>query len=156
MRFDDSSTREERRSTDRLILIRNIFESVVGAFRQMSTEHLTLDEALEAFRGRCGFVHYMPKKPAKYGIKLQCLCDAKTNYICNMKVYVGKQPEGPFQLSNKPHDITLRMVSPIFGTGRNLTTDKWYTSVSLAEDLLKMKVTLVGTMRKINRTFHQK
>ena len=150
MRFDDSNTREERRLTDRLAPIRNIFESVVGAFRQMysPTEHLTLDEALEAFRGRCCFVQYMPKKPAKYGIKLQCLCEAKTNYICNMEVYVGKQPEGPFQLSNKPHDITLRMVSPIVGTGKNLTTDNWYTSVPLAEDLLKKKVTLVGTMRK--------
>ena len=44
--------------------------------------------------------------------------------------------------------FTLRMVSPIAGTGRNLTTDNWYTSVPLAEDLLKMKVTLVGTMKK--------
>ena len=40
------------------------------------------------------------------------------------------------------------MVSPIVGTGRNLTTDNWYISVPLAEGLLKMKVTLVGTMRK--------
>ena len=58
MRFDDSNTREERRSTDRLVPICNIFESVVGAFRQMysPTEHLTLDEALEAFRDRCCFV----------------------------------------------------------------------------------------------------
>ena len=150
MRFDDSNTRKERRSTDRLAPIRNIFESVVRAFRQMYSpkEHLTLDEALEAFRGRCSFVQYIPKKPAKYGIKLKCLRDAKTNYICKMEVYVGKQPEGPFQLSNKPHDITLRMVSPIVGTGRNLTTDNCYTSIPLAEDLLKMKVTLVGTMRK--------
>ena len=44
--------------------------------------------------------------------------------------------------------FTLRMVSSIVGTGRNLTTDNWYTSVPLAEDQLKMKVTLVGTMRK--------
>ena len=65
-----------------------------------------------------------------------------------MEVYVGKQPEGPFQLFNKSYDITLRMVSPIVGPGRNLTTDNWYTSVSLAEDLLKMKVNLVGTTRK--------
>ena len=54
----------------------------------------------------------MPKKPAKYGLKLQCLCDAKTNYTCNMEVYAGKQPDGPFQLSNKPHDVTMRLTAP--------------------------------------------
>ena len=146
MRFDDSTTREERRSADRLAPIRDIFESVVASFRQMysPTEFVTLDEALEPFRGRCGFVQYMPKKPAKYGLKLQCLCDANTNYTCNMEVYAGKQPNGP----NKPHGITMRLTAPIFGTGRNLTTDNWYTSVPLAEDLLKNKITLVGTMQK--------
>ena len=72
MRFDDNTTREERRSTDRLAPIRDIFKSVVASFRQMHSpaEFVTLDEALEAFRGRCGFVQYMPKKPAKYGLKL--------------------------------------------------------------------------------------
>ena len=65
-----------------------------------------------------------------------------------MEVYAGKQPDGPFQLSNKPHDITMRLTAPIFGTSRNLTTDNWYTSVPLAEDLLKNKITLVGTMKK--------
>ena len=35
MRFYDGTTREERRSTDRLAPIRNIFESVVAAFCQM-------------------------------------------------------------------------------------------------------------------------
>ena len=87
MRFDDSTTKE-RRSTDRLAPIRDIFESVVASFRQMysPTEFVTLDEALEPFRGRCGFVPYLPKKPAKYGLKLQCLCDVNTNYTCNMEV----------------------------------------------------------------------
>ena len=102
MQFDDSTTREKRCLTDRVAPIRNIFESIVAAFCKMyrPTEHLTLDEALEAFRGRCCFVHYRPKKPARYGIKMKCLCDANTNYICNIEVYVGKQREGPFQFSN--------------------------------------------------------
>ena len=144
MRFDVSATRHEQRATDRLAAIRDIFDRVVGAFRQIynSTEYLTLDKGLEGFRGRCGFVQYMALKPAKYGIKLQCLCDAKTNYICIIEVYPGKQPDGPFQLSNKPRDdITMQLARPIFGSGRNLTTDNWYTSVPLAENLLKNKVT---------------
>ena len=65
------------------------------------------------------------------------------NYTRNMEVYAGKQQDGSFQLSNKPHDITMRLTAPIFGTGRNLTTDNWYTRVPLAEDLLKNKITYI-------------
>ena len=52
-------------ATDRLAAIRDIFDRVVAAFRWMYnlTEYLTLNEALEGFRGRCGFVQYMPMKP---------------------------------------------------------------------------------------------
>ena len=64
-----------------------------------------------------------------------------------MEVYAGKQPDGPFQLS-RPHDTTLRLTAPIFGTSRNFTTDNWYESVPLTEDLLKNEITLVGTMKK--------
>ena len=128
------------------------FVSAVAAFRQIysPTEHLTLYKVLEAFRCRCRFVQYMPRKPAEYGIKLQCPCDdAETNYICNVEVYAGKQSNSPFQLFNGPHDVTLRLTAPIFGTGRNLTTDNdWYTSIPLAEDFLENKINLVGTMKK--------
>ncbi|CAI9721400.1 Hypothetical predicted protein [Octopus vulgaris] len=131
MRFD------EQRATDRLAPIRDIFERVVAVFRQTYnlTEHLTLDEAQEVFRGRCGFVQNMLLKPTKYGIKLQCLSDAQINYICNMEMHPGKQPDGPFQLSNKPYDIKLR---------QRLI----YHCVPLAENFLKNKETLVGTMKK--------
>ena len=109
------------------------FESVVAACRQMYSppQHLSFDKALGAFRGRCGFVQYMPKNSAKYGIKLQCLYNAKINCICNVGVYAGKQPDGFFQLFNRPHDITLRLTAPIFGTGRTLITDNWYTNAAL-------------------------
>lgn len=63
-----------------------------------------------------------------------------------MEADSGKQPDDPFRLSNKPHDVTLCLAAPIFGTGRNLTTDNWYTSLPLATNLLKRKV--VEAMKK--------
>ena len=42
----------------------------------------------------------------------------------------------------------MRLAVPIFGSSCDLTTDNWYTSVLLAEDRMKNKVTLVGTMRE--------
>jgi hypothetical protein len=41
----------------------------------------TNDEQLAGFRGRCKFCMYVPKKPAKYGIKTHALTDATVWYI---------------------------------------------------------------------------
>lgn len=70
----------------------------------------------------------MPNKPAKYGIKMFVLADAKTHYVNSFEIYCGLQPEGPFRVSNTPTDIVLRLVDHIAGSNRNLTTDNWYTS----------------------------
>src|SRR5215510_13837214 len=40
-------------------------------------------------------------------------------------------------LSNSPADIVERIISPISGSGRNVTVDNWFTSVPLEMKLLK-------------------
>ncbi|KAJ4430204.1 hypothetical protein ANN_22414 [Periplaneta americana] len=95
LRFDDSNTRQERRSVDKLAPIRSLFEQIVQKCSENFTvsEYVTIDEMLESFRGR--------------------------------------------------------MVQPISGSRRNVTTDNWFTSVSLADELLTThKLTLVGKLRK--------
>lgn len=79
------------------------------------------------------------------------LCDALTFYTSNIEIYCGKQPNGPFALSNTPSNIVDRLIDPIENSGRNLTVDNWYPSVPLADNLLKRKITLVGTLKK-NKT----
>lgn len=53
---------------------------------------------------------YMPNKPAKFGIKIIIVVDVKFpyKYIYNFEIYmyVGAQPEGPFQSSNIVMDYT--------------------------------------------------
>ena len=68
-----------------------------------------------------------------------------------MEVYCGKQPTGPHEVSNSPADIVERLISHLKGTCRNLTTDNWYTSYTLAMSLLQGKITLVGTLKKNKR-----
>lgn len=41
---------------------------------------MTIDEKLEALRGRCNLVQCIPNKPAKYGIKMFILCDSQTYF----------------------------------------------------------------------------
>ncbi|XP_039298345.1 uncharacterized protein LOC120354770 [Nilaparvata lugens] len=69
-------------------------------------------------------------------------------YTMKMEIYAGKQPAGPYCLSNKPTDVVRRMVEPIVGTGRNITADNWFTDVDLVDELRKKKLSYVGTLRK--------
>lgn len=153
IRFDDVRNRSERQAIDRLAPIREVFELFVqNCIKCFSpSEYVTIDEQLIKFRGRCPFRVYLPNKPAKYGLKIFALVDSKMRYTYNMEVYCAKQPEGPFQISNSPSDVVKRLMSTLMNSGRNLTTDNWYTSIPLANDLLKEKITLVGTLRKNKR-----
>ena len=136
IRFDNKADRPQRQVSDRLAAIRRIFESFVDNCKKNYCigELMTIDETLVPFRGRCGFIQYIPNKPAKYGIKLFALCDAKMFYTANLEIYCGKQPDGPYSVSNKPADIVKRLVEPSKGKNRNLTTDNWYTSYLLTKN----------------------
>lgn len=106
---------------------------------------------LIAFRGRCSFIQYIPSKPAKYGLKVFVLCDAKIFYVNNLEVYCGKQPEGKYNLPNTPTEIVLRLLENVKGSNRNLTCDNWYSSYPLAKELLHHKVTMTETLKKNKR-----
>ncbi|XP_022183154.1 piggyBac transposable element-derived protein 4-like [Myzus persicae] len=129
LRFDDRETRAERRVIDKLAPIRTTFDLFLKNINQNYnlSEYTTIDEMLHPFRGRCQWIQYIPSKPAKYGIKMFALCDAKTFYTSKIEIYVGKQPPGTYEVSNSPIDIVKRLVTPIENSKRNLTTDNWYT-----------------------------
>lgn len=154
IRFDDSTTRNERRQLDKLAPIRHIFDSMNSNCRKHYSigEHTTIDEMLEPFRGRCPFRQYIKSKPSKYGIKIFALADAKTFYCSNMEVYCGNQPDGPYKVSNAASEVVLRLIQPISNSGRNVTVDNFFTSVPLANKLSQdHKLSLVGTLRKNKR-----
>eukprot|EP00102_Acyrthosiphon_pisum_P018217 XP_008189893.1 PREDICTED: piggyBac transposable element-derived protein 4-like [Acyrthosiphon pisum] len=116
------------------------------------SEYTCIDEKLQAFRGKCSFRQYIPSKPAKYGIKIFALCDNLNFYTGNLEIYAGTQPDGPFKVDNGAASVVKRLIQPISKTGRNVTTDNWFTSVELANDLQKThKLSLLGTLRKNKR-----
>ncbi|GBP44057.1 PiggyBac transposable element-derived protein 4 [Eumeta japonica] len=95
LRFDDSTTREERLKEDALAPISDMFNKFISNSQSQYTPgpYLCVDEMLLPFRGRCKFI-YMPQKPAKYGIKILLLVDACTYYIYNAYIYHGKNSDG--------------------------------------------------------------
>lgn len=158
IRFDDSSTRETRQETDAAAPISQLFDSFITKCHKVYTigSYACVDEMLVAFRGRCKFKMYMPKKPSKYGIKIMCLTDARTGYLLNAYIYTGKDSDGlnlPTEYSRlkKPTQAVMRLVPCIEGTNRNVSTDNWFTSIELVNLLKEKQLTLVGTMRKNQR-----
>lgn len=87
----------------------------------------------------------MPKKPAKYGIKIWATCDVKTSYAWKLQVYTGKAAGNPAEV-NQGMRVVLEMAEGL--QGHIITCDNFFTSFALAEELLRRKLALVGTIRR--------
>lgn len=52
---------------------------------------------------------------------------------------------------NKPTQSVVRLSKPISKSNRNITADNWFTSLETTDELERMGLTYVGTMRKDKR-----
>lgn len=155
LRFDDARTRNQRRLTEKAAPISEIFGRFIeNSKRSYSvSSEVTIDEMLVPFRGRCGFKVFMPKKPKKYGIKVMCLCDAKTSYLLNAYIYTGKGSDsvGLNEAEKNlaiPTQSVVRLCQPIINSNKNVTADNWFSSLEVVDELLKRNLTFVGTVKK--------
>ncbi len=93
LRFDNRETRAARLQWDKFAAVRLLLDGFVSNYQKSfvpcGTE--TIDEQLFPYRSRCRYMQYMPKKPAKYGLKFWCLNDAATGYCWNIQMYVGRE-----------------------------------------------------------------
>ncbi|KAK9737073.1 Transposase IS4 [Popillia japonica] len=77
-------------------------------------------------------------------------------YTLSLEVYVGLQPEGPYHVKNDAKSIVIRLIAPISGTGRNITSDNWFTSFPLIQTLLDdHRLTCVGTVKNVKGNLRQ-
>ncbi|KAJ8961304.1 hypothetical protein NQ314_005953 [Rhamnusium bicolor] len=156
LRFDDSSTRADRiQNGDKLAPISELFNlMIVNSQSNYSCgEYMTIDEMLVGFRGRCRYKMYMPNKPNKYGLKIMCLCDAKTHYLLNAFIYAGKDTSPNPRKLAVPTLNVLQLVQPIINSNRNITGDNWFSSIELVNELKKCGLTYTGTLRKNKRKY---
>lgn len=65
-----------------------------------------------------------------------------------MEVGLGEPPDGTFNVSSTSESLVERLASPVLDSGRNITLEKSFTSISLATSLLSRKTTMVGSFRK--------
>lgn len=150
LRFDSRDTRNERKQSDSFTHIREIWEIFIEICRSSYTPstYLTIDEQLVGFRGRCPFRIYIPNKPAKYGIKIVMLCDSSSKYMIDASPYLGKGTNTN-GLPLATHFVR-ELTKSVQGSNRNITMDNWFTSIPLADELLKepYNLTIIGTLRK--------
>ena len=101
------------------------------------------------FRGRFGPKQYMPKKPVKYGIKAFTLADSGEEYVLNILLYTGTEtltvinPE--FSQLPQPAQVVGHLMEPYFHRGHHVYTDRFYTSIPLAEKLQDEGTAFTGT-----------
>jgi hypothetical protein len=107
--------------------------------------HIILDESMILFRGRLKFHQYLPGEAHKYGIKLYKLCTPEA-YTLNVIVHLGST--APRYDLSSTKSLTVAICDKIVNKGSTLYADNYYSSVSLAEWLLKKKMYFCGTVRK--------
>ena len=111
------------------------------------SRELSIDEAMIAFRGRVGFRQYIRGKPQPWGIKAYVLSESRTGYLYNLVIYYGKETQLITRAAlNHTASVVLTLMSPLAGLGYDLYTDRYYTSPTLAEELLQIQTTLTGTV----------
>lgn len=149
LRFDKKNSRTQRLQSDKFALASSLWDKFISNSRACFNpgESVTADEQLYPMKSRCRFIQYMANKPDKFGLKFWLLVDLRTKYLLNGFPYLGKDESRPLNQQLGEY-IVMRLAEPFFNSGINITTNNYFTSVSLAEKLKNHKITLVGTIRK--------
>ncbi|KAM9342347.1 piggyBac transposable element-derived protein 4-like [Pholidichthys leucotaenia] len=150
--FDKKDNRHTG-STDKFVSIVDMWDLFVancGACYKPGA-NITVDEQLFPTKAQCRFIRRMANKLGKFGIKFWLAADVETKYLVSGFPDLGRDEMQP------PHQslgesVAMRLVEPYVGKGRNVTTtNNFFTSLSLAKNLLKKNTSLVGTIDKNRR-----
>ena len=132
---------------DKLFKLRPFIDPLIQSFQQMfiPQQQLSMDEVMISFKGRLSFLQYLPKKPKKWGMKAWALADSKMGYICNWKLYTGKEEEvGREPLGER---VVIGLLTGLEHKGYHVYFDNYYTSPSLCKHLLTLGFGCCGTVR---------
>jgi len=140
--IDQAKTQEP----DRLFKIRGILDALTRSFRQhyAPSRFLSLDEMMVKFEGRCSFIQYQPRKPINRGFRSWALCDYSNGYVLNLDVYCGASQRR--EDLGVGEDVVLKLIRPFEGMGYSLTMDRYFSSVTLFQELLRRNVYATGTI----------
>jgi Transposase IS4 len=143
--FHVSTQAQQQQNSDRLKKVRWFSQQLQKIFSSHYNPYqvMTVDEAMVPFKGRSEMKQYIPQKPTKWGYKVWCL--ASKNYLLEFEIYEGKSSSTESSIGS---DIVLRLSRPYQHNNHILFLDRYFTSPSLLEELLKVGIRACGTLRK--------
>ena len=114
-------------------------------------KEVSIDETMVPHEGRLSFKQYIKNKSISWGIKLWVLCEAKTGYVHNLDVYLGKE-EGNVE-HNLARRVVKELVTLIENKHHHLYMDNFYCDPYLFMELEGKKILACGTIRANRRGF---
>lgn len=76
----------------------------------------------------------MPNKLVKRGIKVFCLCDARTGFLIKFDIYIGKQ--GNAVQKDLAQTVVLKLLEGFDGMNFRIYMHSWFSSIKLFLNLL--------------------
>lgn len=128
-----------------------VYEKLVSKFQELVVpeKNLSIDESLLLYKGRLGWIQYIPLKRARFGIKTYLLCESKSGYVWNFIIYTGKQTNLDKDYENLPisSQVVMTLSKPLLEKGYCITMDNFYNSPQLADLLITKKTDVYGTLK---------
>ena len=107
-------------------------------------------EQSKGFKGRSAMKQYMPMKPTKRGFKVWCRC-SPNGLINDCEVYeCFSEQSRERSLSTS---VVLRLAKFIYNKGHHLFYDNYFSSIELAQELLRNNTYCCGTARSNRRLY---
>ena len=138
---------------DKLFKIRPLINTLVAAWQDAyyPGKHLSVDESIVAFKGKCSWVVYKPQKPHKWGMNAWVLTDATNGYVYNWCLYTGKSANEEAQADvGLTHRVVTNLVDCVYDKGHIIYMDNYFSSPALFEELADNQTGACGTLR-VNR-----
>ena len=88
----------------------------------------------------------MPDKPIKMGLKVHALADAGTGYCLNLLPHSGAEQLTSGRTATVHY--VMKVAGPYLNTGRVLFMDRWYSSLSVMNNLMENNTYMTGTIMK--------
>ena len=115
--------------------------------------NLSADESMVAYKGRIAHKMYCPMKPKKWGMRVYDIACSRTGYILALIPYYGTATTEI--LGNPQHKFNTRIILELLDRVRSVTedngyhlfTDRLYTNLELAKELLNRRTHLTGTIQ---------
>lgn len=146
-RFLHFANNESSDKNDKMTKVRNVADYLNEKFHELYTpeENVSIDESLMKFKGRLGCVVFVRIKRARYGIKFYKLCESKSGYCLNFKIYTGQEKSDDDL--NVSETVVRDLSKLIIDQGYTLYLDNWYSAPNVFDYLLQHNTNAIGTVR---------